>query len=122
MNNKLNLQAVVILAISILLVTLAHISRSYLTTDNSLLILIIASLPSFAAALGGSMLPIIFNSKKPKNAIIAIATGLIIYEFEQYFSSKTFDINDIIAILLGAIIGYFIYTKTPKVSEGTIND
>ncbi len=111
MENRLKLFPIIILAISILLGILAHTIRHYYIIEDQFINLIIASLPSFAAALGLSMIPIIANSKKPLSSIMGIATGLLIYEAKQLFTSRTFDINDIAAIFLGILIGFIINKK-----------
>ena len=120
MEKKLKLYPIIILVLSVLVAILTHTVRHYFNIENQILILIIASMPSFAAVLGLSMIPIIINSKKPLNAILGIATGLIIYELEQFYTSRTFDINDIAAIILGTIIGYFIIKNS--ISERTSNN
>ncbi|MCK5847149.1 MAG: VanZ family protein [Bacteroidales bacterium] len=112
MNTRLKLLPIIVLLFSISIAILTHTIRHYFEIDSQFLNLIIASLPNFAAALGLSMIPLIIKSKKPIISTMGITVGLLIYELEQLFTSRTFDINDIIAILLGAIIGYIIIKKS----------
>ncbi len=122
MKSRFKLFPIIILAVSILLGILAHTIRHYYIIEDQFINLIIASLPSFAAALGLSMIPIIAKSKKTISSIMGIATGLLIYEAEQLFTSRAFDINDITAIILGILIGYIIVKKNINTNERAPNN
>ena len=111
MISKLNITALFILITAFIATVLTHTVRHYFIINNYLLQLIINSLPSFCAAIGFSMIPIIINIKKQAQAIIAICIGLILYEFEQYYTIRVFDFADIISSIFGTSLGLMISYK-----------
>jgi hypothetical protein len=70
------------------------------------------SLPNFFAALGTSFFPLLlrdlFPFKKFKAVCISIAVGIVVYEFEQWFSGGgVFDPLDIAASVAGAMLAFY---------------
>jgi len=111
MTSKLNITAIFILITAFIATLLTHTVRHYFVIDSLLLQLIINSLPSFCAAIGFSMIPIIINIKKQTQAIMAIGIGLILYELEQYFTIRVFDFADIISSIIGTSLGLIMSYK-----------
>lgn len=66
------------------------------------------SLPSFFYVTGFSQLLMIRPVKYPPLVILVVTAGSIIFEFKQYRSSGTLDVNDIIASILGGAISLLI--------------
>jgi len=73
------------------------------------------SLPSFFYVTGFSQLLMIRPIKYPPLVILVVTAGSVIFEFKQYRSSGTLDVNDIIASVLGGAISllilYFVEKK-----------
>ena len=72
------------------------------------------SLPSFLYVIGFSQILQISSFRFPALWILAVSLGSVIYEFRQYYSSGTLDINDIIASLAGGLISYIILVCVGK--------
>jgi hypothetical protein len=50
-----------------------------------------------------------FSKKEPFIKMIAIALGSITYELEQIFTDRTFDIKDLIAVMVAFVTSIFIF-------------
>lgn len=72
------------------------------------------SLPSFLYVIGFSQILQISSFRFPALFIPVVSLGAVIYEFKQYYSSGTLDVNDIIASLAGGLISYFILLYVAK--------
>lgn len=59
------------------------------------------SLPSFFASFGLCMLVLAVVKKSKLKTMGFVMLGLLVYEVEQIWTSYTFDVNDIIATVLG---------------------
>lgn len=69
------------------------------------------SLPSFLFTFGAISCTLFFirQTNRIKTIIIPITSGALLYEFEQMFTTMVFDLKDVIALLLGACLGYYLY-------------
>lgn len=72
------------------------------------------SLPSFLFVIGFSQILQISSFRFPALFILVVSLGSVIYEFKQYYSSGTLDVNDIIASLAGGLISYIILLYVAK--------
>jgi len=66
-------------------------------------------LPSFFATTGLCMLPLIIVKKQHIKTMGFVVSGLLIYEMEQHWTDRTFDILDIIAIILGYLTSILVF-------------
>ncbi len=77
------------------------------------------SLPNFFAALGISFATLSFSKNKfdkiSYSIFINSALSMIAYEFSQIFLIGVFDINDIIASIIGSIFAFGLYKRLTKV-------
>lgn len=80
--------------------------------------ILLGSFPSFFAVIGIAFLSLAYTKVKHQKAIFFCFLGSLIYEFEQVWSSRVFDIYDIIALLLGYLFALTIYNYgKPNISN-----
>jgi hypothetical protein len=65
--------------------------------------------PSFFYTAGMCLIAAAFSKKAPFITMIAIALGSITYELEQFFTDRTFDIKDLIAVMVAFVTSIFIF-------------
>ena len=65
--------------------------------------------PSFFYTAGMCLIAAAFSKKEPFIKMIAIALGSITYELEQIFTDRTFDIKDLIAVMVAFVTSIFIF-------------
>ncbi len=84
--------------------------RPYLFKTHRLAFGIAGSLPNFLAPiilLSSSLALAPHRSQRLLATTVAFVAGLVVYELAQpYIEGRTFDINDIIASVLGGVVGY----------------
>jgi hypothetical protein len=69
------------------------------------------SAPSFFATFGACFLGLSFFPKHSAQVIFGITLGQILYEIEQIWTSRTFDIGDIVAIILASFLCLYVHKK-----------
>ncbi|OFI07637.1 VanZ like family protein [Clostridium acetireducens DSM 10703] len=113
MQNKIKKIYLIIAVINTILGFISKSSyRNYIYNNNINDFGIADSAPNFFYIIGAVFFILYVSQKIDKKAIkstiLACSAGTLIYELEQYYTSMTFDIKDIIATILGAIICYYI--------------
>jgi hypothetical protein len=87
------------------LALLVKFSRESLYGINLPLDMLLGSTPSFLYLFGLiSAIPIFYKNiefSSYQKSWLALTSGALLYEFEQYWTSRFFDYNDVIATLLG---------------------
>ncbi|MRT94056.1 hypothetical protein [Ancylomarina sp. 16SWW S1-10-2] len=73
--------------------------------------------PNLFMAIGMTMFAAYFTKKKPIVTMASVSLGILAYETEQIWTSKTFDYADIIATLLGFGLSVLILNVTSKKSR-----
>jgi hypothetical protein len=82
--------------------------RDYITRNGIDDFGLAGSLPSFLYVIGFSQLLMIRPVRYPVLIALVVTTGSIVYEFRQFYSSHTLDINDIFASLAGGAVSVII--------------
>jgi len=104
MNRRTTFTIILILALTFTLYEELHL-RKYLFAHHSYLLA--GSLPNFLAAVIMSFAYMVVRNPLQNNLIIKGITGLILYEFVQLLMPHmVFDINDILASILGGLFSY----------------
>jgi hypothetical protein len=87
---------------------IVKLTRTDVFGTNSVLDLFLGSSPSFFYLFGIlSIIPVVqpkINIKTFNKSILMLTAGALTYEMEQYWTSMFFDLGDIIATLLAAIL------------------
>ena len=116
---KTNKYYLIILTVSIFLALVIKIIRPlvYNVIQNNVLNSLVGSLPSLFATTGFCMLPLLTVNKQQVKAMSFGVLGLLIYEVEQYWTERVFDVLDLGAIGLGYLISILIYQKIKEKNE-----
>lgn len=92
---------------------LSKVIREYIYDNNVNDYGVFGSLPSFFYIVGLIFLIIAIFKVNIENRgiglIVCVTLGALVYEVEQLFSSRVFDIKDVIATVVGAIISLILY-------------
>jgi glycopeptide antibiotics resistance protein len=76
------------------------------------------SLPSFLYVIGIIFIFLYFNGGEDRKRVfmtmLIMTAGALAYEFEQYFSNMVFDINDVIATILGGLVALILYKNISR--------
>ena len=67
---------------------------------------------NFFTVLSLSLIAAYFTKSNPIKTMMAVTIGILFYEIEQIWTSRTFDYMDIIASLLGLGIAILVYKKS----------
>lgn len=65
--------------------------------------------PSFLYTAGICLIGASFSKMKPNKTMILIGVGSIAYELEQVFTSSSFDIKDLFAIIVALLVSLIIF-------------
>lgn len=84
--------------------------RPYLFKTHRMAFGIAGSFPNFLAPiilLFGTLVLAPHRANRLLATVVAFVVGLVVYEFAQpYIEGRVFDVNDIIASVLGGLVGY----------------
>ncbi|AAZ28643.1 putative membrane protein [Colwellia psychrerythraea 34H] len=100
---------------SFIICTILAIIVQQMRTDlfgiNNLLDTFLGSAPSFLYLFGIlSVIPMVLpNIKKLNKSVLIVTAGALTYEIEQYWTSMFFDLSDIIATILAALLMIFLH-------------
>ncbi len=102
--------------ISLLFSILVKIYRESLYGIYALLDIALGSSPSFLYFFGLSALVAILIRHSKFNSVVKIIfilmLGALTYEIEQYWSSRVFDLYDVVAILLAFFVFLFVHLES----------
>ncbi len=94
--------------ISLVFAIIVKLTRADVFGINSVLDIFLGSSPSFLYLFGIlSLIPVVqpkINVKTFNKSTLMLTAGALTYEMEQYWTSMFFDLGDIIATLLAAIL------------------
>jgi len=77
--------------------------------QNNIISNFLNCMPSFFATTGMCMLVLIIVKKQQVKTMGFVVFGLLIYETEQYWTYRIFDMLDIIAIILGYLASILVF-------------
>jgi hypothetical protein len=118
--NPLAIIYVIIFFISFVLGLLSKlVYRDFIYLNNISDFGLADSLPSFFAVLGISFATLSFYqfkfAKISYSIFVMSAFSMIAYEFSQNFENGVFDVNDIIASIIGSIFAFGLYKMLTKI-------
>tara|TARA_B100001059_G_scaffold66341_1_gene62795 strand:+ start:4222 stop:4629 length:408 start_codon:yes stop_codon:yes gene_type:complete len=97
---------------------IVKLTRSNIFGINSFLDTFLGSSPSFFYLFGIlSLIPIVkpkIDIKTFKKSVLMFTAGALTYEIEQYWTSMFFDLGDIIATLLAALLMFSLHKNKRK--------
>jgi hypothetical protein len=92
----------------VIIATVVKAARADIFGRNSVLDIFLGSSPSFFYLFGiMSIIPLVqpkINIRTFNKTVLMLTAGALIYEAEQYWTSMYFDLGDIIATLLAAML------------------
>jgi len=97
----------------------AKFIRGISQVENPLVHVLLGSSPSFFAIIAISFLSLAYTKDKQQKGIFFVFLGSLVYEFEQIWSSRVFDIYDIIALILGYLFALAVYNYYGKPSNSS---
>ena len=88
-------------------------TRADLFGINSFLDIFLGSSPSFLYLFGAlSIIPIVqpkINTATFYKSVLMLTIGALVYELEQYWTSMFFDLTDVTATLLAALLMFYLH-------------